>query len=80
MEKKEYIIFVVINFCAFVNCRDYEAKIKIHPILVENNKVYCGFAANCPAAPSTQQQIRQYTRSLVRFAHSPARSLTPHIA
>ena len=24
--------------------------------------------------------IRQYTRSLIRFAHSPARSLTTHIA
>ena len=36
-----------------------------------NNIVYCGYTSN-PGYCSCHLCIRQYTRSLVRFAHSPA--------
>ena len=42
-----------------------------------NNIVYCGYTINSRFR-SSQSCIRQYTRSLIRFAHSPARSLCSH--
>ena len=44
----------------------------------DNNILYCGFTSNSPAAP--YYKIRQDSRSLIRCAHSPARSLWAHIA
>ena len=48
---------------------------KNHQASNENNIVYSGYTTNL--APLAQSCIREHTRSLVRFAHSPARQTSP---